>query len=264
MTYRITALVPAKNEEQNIDRCIKSLIDWCDRVVLIDMGSTDRTASIAQKLGATVVAWHKDIDKPFIAIQKAINAQASNTKTEWVLRIDADEVVTEPLQKEIALILQQGKDAPYKAYGVPRSQYFWGGFLKGGDWAFDRLVRLYQPSIAYYSETSEVHEQLTVRGNIGYLKHPLLHYSHPTLRVAVQKFNHYTDIEAQTVSVSTMRAVWNMLALPPYIFLRWILWHHGWRDGLRGIVAGALRAWYEFMVWSKYLGHLYAKQSHKK
>ena len=253
MTYHITALIPANNEEQNIERCVKSLIDWCDRVVVIDMNSTDHTASTAKEHHATVVRWQKNNDKPFIVIQEAINAQAQSSGTEWVLRIDADEVVTDELQKEIQQILEQGAKAAYKAYGLPRKQYFWGGFLQGGDWAYDRLVRLYQPSVAAYDATSPVHEQLTVTAHVGYLTHPLLHYSHPTLRIAVKKFNHYTDIEAQHLSASTKRAVWNMLALPPYIFLRWMLWHHGWRDGLRGIVAGIMRAWYEFILWAKYL-----------
>ncbi len=253
MKYTITALVPVKNEAHNLPRCLAALIPWCDQVLVIDMESSDQTANVALAGKARVIHWKASSQQPFIELQKAINQTAREAHTQWVFRVDADEVVTPQLQKEIVTILEQGSEAPYKAYGVPRAQYFWGGFLKGGDWAYDRLVRLYQPGIARYKEAAAVHEQLELEVSIGLLTHHLEHYSHPTLEAAIEKFNRYTTIEANQLNVRLWRAYWNMLMLPPYIFFRWMLWHHGWRDGVRGIVAASMRAWYEFILWAKYL-----------
>ncbi|MDO8609381.1 MAG: hypothetical protein Q7R95_02450, partial [bacterium] len=88
---------------------------------------------------------------------------------------------------------------------------------------------------------------------IGYLQNKLLHYSHPTLKDARNKFQKYTDVEIQNLHISKTSAFFKMLFQPVYVFLRWIIWHHGYRDGVRGLVAGIYRGWYEYLLYSKYL-----------
>lgn len=276
----ITAVIPAKNEEKNIARCIES-IKWCDKTIVMWMGN-DKTGEIAQKLGAEVIQKNSSSKDDFTAVQKNINWAIDHCTTDWILRIDADEVVTTELQKKIQEILTIGgrsgrasrqrtatgyfatnpggretSDRIYRqevvAYGMPRAQYFCGGFLKGGDWAYDRLVRLFRPKYCRYEPIVPVHEQFKVHGEIGYLKNKLLHYSHPTFKDAVDKFQKYTDIEAQNIKDHYARAALKMIFLPAYIFLRWMIWHHGYRDGLRGILVAVMRGWYEYLVYSKYL-----------
>lgn len=249
----ITAVIPARNEENNIERCIKSL-SWCNNIVVMSMGN-DNTSALAKKLGAEVVEKYTSEKNDFIAVQKNINWAIDHSKTDWILRIDADEEVTPELKNEIENILASRAKLQRSpvAYGVPRNQYFWGGFLKGGDWAYDRLIRLFRRDSASYDPIVHVHEQLSVKGETAELTHALNHYSHPTLKVAVDKFNIYTSIQINELNDSYIQAVMKMLFLPPYIFLRWIFWNNGYRDGLRGIVAGGMRAWYEFMLYAKYL-----------
>lgn len=247
--HSITAIIPARNEEVNIARCLESL-KWCDNVIVLDSG-TDKTAEIAKQYGAEVVDCRESTNEQFVSVQRNINITGEKVQTDWILRIDADEVVTPELREEIEQILDEEVSA--SAYGIPRKQFFWGGFLKGGDWAYDRLIRLYKKGHAHYSLSSHVHEQYKVVGEISYLSHHLLHYSHPTLAVAVNKFNTYTSIEIKDLHTSKLTAIKRMILLPPYIFLRWMIWHHGYRDGLRGVVAGAMRAWYEFILYAKYL-----------
>lgn len=276
MKQTITAVIPAKNEEQNIERSIKS-VSWCDRILVLFMGD-DKTGQISRKLGAEAVEMNKSQEDDFISVQKNVNWAIDHCKTDWILRIDADEVVTEELKNEILSIIAIDsvpglppasarslravgnpssrdiyRDSNIVAYGIPRKQFFFGGFLKGGDWAYDRLVRLFKPKFARYEPLVQVHEQFKVNGNIGYLKNSLLHYSHPNLETAINKFNSYTSVEIKDLKESYFSALLKMVFLPPYIFLRWMIWHHGWRDGLRGIVAGLFRAWYEFILYAKYL-----------
>jgi len=246
----ITVIIPAGNEEKNIERSIKSVIDWCERVVVIASGS-DETARIAEKLGAKVVVKKPDPKKSiFISIQEWINDIASNATTEWIMRLDADEVVTNALREEIIEFVTP-QVTNLSAYGIPRSQYFWGGFLKGGDWYYDRLIRLWKRGAAFYDSSCAVHEQLTVKGEVGYLKSRLEHYSHPTLKVYIEKINSYTSLEIENMSETRSEALRKMLYVPPYVWLRWFFYHHGYRDGWRGIVAATMRAYYEFLRFAK-------------
>ena len=249
----ITAVIPAKNEEKNIARCLES-VAWCDRILVMWMGDDD-TGKIAKKMGAEVVGMNKSSQDDFIAVQKNINWAIDHCQTDWILRIDADEVVTGELQQEIIKNLtppEAGKNSPV-AYGIPRKQYFLGDFLRGGDWAYDRLVRLFRPQCARYEPLVAVHEQFKVDGKIGYLKNPLLHYSHPTMHDVFRKFNSYTNVQINDLHDNLTDAVFKMLTQPPYIFLRWMIWHRGYRDGVRGIIAGTLRGWYEFLLYKKYI-----------
>ncbi len=261
----LTVIIPAKNEEKNIDECIRSVL-FCNEIIVLNSG-TDQTAHSAKKLGAKVVELPIQNKDDFLALQKNINAAIRSAKNEWILRLDADERVTAELQKEITHVLadfnrfqpacRQAGPIPTQiivAFGIPRKQYFLGGFLKGGDWAYDRLTRLFKKDSAYYDEKKLVHEQFVVSGKIGYLKNSLLHYSHPNLQTLLKKFNSYTTIEAGELHDSWFLAILKMIFIPPYIFLRWMIWHKGYRDGLRGVLAGMFRAGYDFMLYAKYLG----------
>ncbi len=223
---------------------------------------TDKTAEIARHAKAQVVVKSNQNKSNWIKVQENINWAIDNAKTDWILRIDADEEVTPELKKEIEQILE--KPGTKVAYGIPRNQFFFGGFLKGGDWAHDRLVRLFRPQFARYTSPVHIHEQFTVTGETDFLTGKLNHYSHPNLTLAMEKFNSYTGTEILDHHESKGKALCNLFIQPPYIFFRWLIWHGGYRDGLRGIIAASYRAWYEFMLWSKYLERLNATNLDKR
>ena len=94
----ITAIILTKNEEVNIARCINSITELADRIVVVDSGSTDKTLEIAKKMGAEIYC-----HEPFEHYAKQFNWALDNVgvQTKWIYRIDADEVVTDELKKEI-------------------------------------------------------------------------------------------------------------------------------------------------------------------
>lgn len=245
----ITAVIPTKNEEQNIERCIKS-VSWCDKMLVIATG-TDKTAEIARSLGAEVVEKNKSDKDDFEELQRNLNWASETATTNWVLRIDADEVVTEELKAEIHEVLNSSLENDTVAYGIPRKQNFLGTFLTGGDWAYDRLTRLFKPQFCRYEPIVKVHEQFQVKGTIGYLKNALLHYSHPDTKTLMKKFESYTSLEAAQLNETKFSSILKLLVVPPYVFLRWMIYHHGYRDGWVGIMAGATRAYYDFMLYAK-------------
>lgn len=254
----ITAVIPAKNEEMNIERCIKS-VQWCDKILVIATG-TDKTAEIAQKFGATVVQKNSTDTDDFEELQRNLNWANETATTDWVLRVDADEVVTPELQGEIRAILNlkfEIKNLKFNdivvAYGIPRKQFFLRSFLTGGDWAYDRLTRLYRPQFCTYDPIVKVHEQFKVNGTIEHLRHHLLHYSHPDMQTLMRKFDSYTTLEARELKESKLSALLKLIVVPPYVFTRWMIYHHGYRDGFTGVQAGLMRAYYDVMLYSKFL-----------
>ncbi len=247
----ITAVIPAKNEEKNIERCIKS-VQWCDKVLVIVTG-TDKTAEIARGLSTTVVEKNASDSDDFEQLQRNLNWTNETATTDWVLRVDADEVVTNELREEIKTILNEKVQEKTAAYGIPRKQFFLRKFLTGGDWAYDRLTRLYRPHLCKYDPIVKVHEQFQVKGKIGYLTHYLLHYSHPDMQTLMRKFESYTTLEAKELKESKLTALLKLIILPPYIFARWMLYHQGYRDGLTGVQAGLMRAYYDVMLYTKFL-----------
>lgn len=256
----ITAVIPAKNEEKNIERCIAS-VKWCDKVLVICTG-TDKTAEIAKGLGAEVVEKNKSDEDDFEELQRNLNWANETASTDWVLRIDADEVVTTELRDEIKAILNLKfqitnlkLEGTIVAYGIPRKQNFLGTFLTGGDWAYDRLTRLFKPQFCKYEPIVKVHEQFQVKGTIGYLNNALLHYSHPDVKTLMKKFESYTSLEAKQLNETKISALLKLLIVPPYVFLRWMIYHHGYRDGLVGVQAGAMRAYYDILLYSKFLNN---------
>lgn len=247
----ITAVIPAKNEEKNIKRCIESVL-WCNKILVISTG-TDKTAEIARELGAEVIEKSKSDSDDFEELQRNLNWANETAKTDWVLRIDADEVVTSELTDEIRSNVLTFQRSNVVAYGIPRKQNFLGTFLIGGDWAYDRLTRLFKPQFCKYDPIVKVHEQFQVKGEIGYFKNALLHYSHPDKKTLMKKFESYTTLEAEQLHETKLSAFLKLLFVPPYVFLRWMIWHHGYRDGLTGVYAAAMRAYYDVLLYKKFL-----------
>ena len=248
----LTIVIPAANESANIERCVRSALTLTDHVVVCCMG-TDDTGEKAASLGAQVIIWSPN-SSPFTGVQEAVNHAIDRCQTAWIMRIDADEEITPKLATEIAQRLEHSPTNAV-AYGVPRAQFFIKKFLYWGDWGYDRLVRLWQPSKARYehAQDTHVHEQLTVHGEIGCLTERLNHYSHPSWAVLNEKFQKYTDLEARSLTISSAEAMMKALLLPPYITARWIIYHHGYRDGIWGIAAGFVRGWYDWLVYTKYV-----------
>src|SRR5258708_3446629 len=108
---KISAVIIAKNEENLISDCIKSLF-FCDEILLVDNKSLDKTADIAKKLGAKVITLATN---DFSALR---NEGLKKSSYEWVLYVDADERVSETLKKEIQSILNS--NPPYSAYRLTR------------------------------------------------------------------------------------------------------------------------------------------------
>src|SRR5918998_193194 len=131
---KISATIITLDEQRNIARAIESL-RCCDEIVLVDSGSIDRTAEIAEKLGARV------IESPWGGYARQKNLAAEHASNDWILSIDADEALSEALEGEIWHIKKKGPE--FDAYTMPRLAQYMGRWILHSGWYPDRKVRLY-------------------------------------------------------------------------------------------------------------------------
>jgi glycosyltransferase involved in cell wall biosynthesis len=190
-------LVPTRNEERNIERCLRS-VNWAAQVFVVDSCSTDRTVELAGEMGANVVQFNWDGRGPRKKNWALDNISWSK---EWVLVVDADEEVSRPLQEEITAAVAGA--AKFAAYSIPYQYYFLGRLIKHG--APLRKLIFFRHRLARFELTSvpevmgydvELHEHPVVRGQTGRLVSHMIHHDFDDLHHYFDRHNTYSDWEA--------------------------------------------------------------------
>ncbi|KKS90564.1 MAG: glycosyltransferase [Microgenomates group bacterium GW2011_GWA2_44_7] len=236
----ITAIVLARNEEKNIERCIKSL-QWCNEIIVIDDESSDRTVELASKLGAKV--FKRALKDDFAAQRNFALEKAANS---WVLFVDADEVVTTELSNEI---MEKVKKVEYKGFKVKRIDYLWGKKIRHGDIARFNYVRLGRRGVGKWRR--RVDEVWEIEGKIDQLNNPLLHYPHQSVAEFLQEINFKSSLNARQFyeeGKSTNLVDWFK---PLATFFRSWIFKLGFLDGMAGFNIALLMSFHSFLVRSK-------------
>jgi len=239
----LSAVVLTKNEEGNLRDCLESL-KFCDEVIVIDDGSTDKTVEIANQLGAKV--YTRPLNGDFSAQRNFGLAKASG---KWVLSIDADERVGEKLKGEI--LAEVGRDAnPIVGYFVKRGDYLWGKKLKFGETASLSFLRLARKSGGEWERC--VHEVWQVMGRTKTLTNPLSHYPHQTLREFIHDINFHSDLDVLAKKKEGKRAsLFKIIFWPKGKFINNWIFRLGFLDGDRGFLLALLMSFHSFLSWSK-------------
>lgn len=231
----ISALIIAKDEEENIVSCLQSLRGLAgEAVVAVDSRTGDRTLALAQENGA------KAFSVEWKGYGPTKNDALARTSGDWVLWIDADERMT----PELALEIKQAVSGITKESGffVPRKAFFLGKWIRHCGWYPGYVIRLFRRDKASFSE-KPVHEGLVVQGRTARLRHPLLHYTDPDLRHYLVKFNYYTDLAAKELHDRGRRArAYDLTLRPFWFFLRSYFLRLGFLDGTEGLILSILSA----------------------
>ena len=255
---KISAVVAVKNEERNIRACLDA-VKWADEIIIVDDCSSDRTVEICREYGAKVLV--NDAGGSF---HKNKNLGLENASGDWLLSLDADEVVSAGLKEEI-----QGRLAADPAgidgFFVPRDSYFIGRHIKGCGWSPDYILRLFRKGAAkwpldIHDVPSIADEQRTAR-----LKNPLIHYSYYSLEQYFEKFNKYTSKLAREerekgVKVGPRNFLQLFFLKPAFWSLRKYLLQRGFADGFRGFFISASSGLVIFTTYAK----LWEMQEHEK
>jgi glycosyltransferase involved in cell wall biosynthesis len=239
---KLTATIITYNEERNIARAMESL-RCCDEIVVVDSGSTDRTAEIASKLGASV------IESPWGGYARQKNYAAECASNDWILSIDADEALSEALEGEIWQIKKNGPQ--YDAYTMPRLAQYLGRWILHSGWYPDRKVRLYDRRTARWVGEF-VHESVMVNGRTGHLQSDLLHFTCDSLSEHLKTMDRYTTLAAEQLIAQGKRVGFRRLVVDPvWTFVRTLVFQRGFLDGMEGLAIAWMAALCNFLKYAK-------------
>lgn len=230
---KISVVLAVFNEEKNLRSCLESIKDLVWEIVIVDGGSKDKTLEIAKEFDAKIIQTTNPANF-HINKNKAIDAASGD----WILQLDADEVVSSQLRKEIQKVIKSSTDI--NGYWIPRKNFFLGKFLtKGGQYP-DYTLRLYKNGKGRLPG-KDVHEQAIVDGKVGYLKYDLLHLRDKEFSTYINRFNRYTDLFASQmgkaeVKIGTISFISFIFFKPSFWFIKTFFRHRGYVDGFSGFV----------------------------
>jgi glycosyltransferase involved in cell wall biosynthesis len=164
----LSIAIIAMNEEANLPRTLES-VKWADEIIVVDSGSRDRTIEIAQSFGAKT-SYHA-----FGGHGEQKNVALDLCTSEWILLLDADEVLTSELQKETCDLL--AGEPEFDAYWVPRLNLYFGKWIRHGGFYPDRKLRLFKRGVARLNEGVGPHSTPQFSGPKGKLRADMLHYA---------------------------------------------------------------------------------------
>jgi len=243
---KITVAVITKNEEKNIAKCLKS-VQWADDIVVVDGFSTDRTAEIAKSLGARVIQ-HKFTG----SFADDRNEGNTNAKYDWVLHIDADDIVTDMFRQKLAETLARNEDVV--VYKFRRKNYFLNHAMDHGGF-HHYIPNLVNRKFVKYEGV--VHEMPVYKGDLGTLDADIEHYPFDSVGQFVDRQNRYAGLAArkmrETDGVLSEREIKSGLIGKSFkVFWKSYFKKQGYKEGMYGLVFAVLFAFINFLKWAKY------------
>ncbi len=240
---RLSLIVITKNEEAAIGRCLGSA-NFADEIIVVDNGTTDKTAEIARGLGARVIVTP---DWPGFGPQKS---RALDEATgDWVLSLDADEWIEPALASEIHAAMARANTAD--GYEIPRRSRFCGKIVRYGDWRGDRVLRLFRRGRGRFS-ADKVHEHVIVEGRIARLSWPIEHDSITDHADAAEKIDRYATAAAAQLAAEGKTSSTAKATLRGWMaFLRGYVLRLGFLDGRTGLQVADYNRRYTYEKWAR-------------
>lgn len=246
----ISVVYAVHNEEKMLPQSLRSVEPWADEIVIVDGESTDKTLAIAKDFGAKII---KTTNKANFHINKQMAIDAA--KGDLILQLDADEVVDRDLQDFILDVHEAGQKN-IAAWEIARKNLFFNHWLRKGGQYPDKVIRLFWSGQAYLPQ-KDVHEQMTVKGQLATANGHLLHYGNPDLSSYLQKFNTYTSFKAMQLAEAKLprnfATTWQYLIHKPLAtFCSLYLRHRGYVDGWPGFLFAYFSGCHHAVAYLKY------------
>ena len=236
MKTSLSVVLATHNEEQVLAKCLESVKAIASEIVIVDGESRDKTVEIAKKFGARIIT---TTNKQNFHINKNMAIDAA--KSDWILQLDADEVVSPELAAEIKQTINYPSSTiNYDGFWINRKNWFLTRFLSKGGQYPDKTLRLYKKGKGRLPAI-DVHEQAVVEGEVGHLKSDLLHYRDMSFEKYMEGFNRYssftaTQLAGQNVKFTILNTFKYLFILPLRTFLKLFIRHRGYVDGFAGFV----------------------------
>ena len=238
---KISVIIITHNEEDNIRRCLES-VTFAEEIIVIDSFSRDKTLEIAAGFTRNI------FKREWEGFSRQKNYGISRARNEWILSLDADEVLSVELKQEIIDLNPKG----YAGYYIKRKPYFMGKFIRHCGWYPDKQLRLFKKSEGQFDENKIVHESVLLKGKKRVLENQMLHFPYKNIGQYFEQFNKYTSLAAQQYmrdgrKFSKAKLILNPLAT----FFKMYFLRAGLLDGFAGFCICILSSWYNFVKYAK-------------
>ncbi len=239
---KLSTVIITKNEQQNIARCLSSVKDFCDEILVYDSGSTDETVNIANKMGAKVISGE------WFGYGATKHKATDLAKNDWILSIDADEEVSDSLKYEIRSKFSHLESET--AYALPRSSFFLGRWIRFGGWSPDYQIRLFNKINSQWNKNL-IHESIESQ-SVKYFSEKLNHYVFKNISHQVQTNDRYSGLLAEKMKNEGKKFNWfHFLTKPSVKFIECYFLKLGILDGYVGFLIAKNASYSVFLKWAK-------------
>lgn len=241
---QLSVAIITYNEEKHIGDCIRSCVGIADEIIVLDSFSTDKTEEIARSFPKV-----KFFQNPFHGHIEQKNKAIELCSNQWILSIDADERVSEELQKNIVDALSKEEKA--NGYKIARLTFHLGRFIKHSGWYPLRRYRLFKKGHAHWKGENP-HDYIEIDGEGKVLYGDIIHYSFIDLSHQIDTINKFSSIVALTrYQKGRKRYIIQSIAKPIVKFIEIYFWKRGFLDGYPGFVIAVSSAFSTFLKFSK-------------
>ena len=241
----LSVVLITKNAAHLLRRTLDA-VSWADAILIVDSGSTDGTRELAETMGAKVelqTEWQGYGYQKSYALSKA--------EGDWILFLDADEVVDPKLAEEIQRVTKADDDGSAAGYSMLRVNYFCGERLRFGNGRPDHVERLFKKGKGRISD-DRVHERVIVDGSVERLEGELQHYTTESISHRVRKNDEYATTAAEELYRQGKRtSMLQLLFLMPLSIFRDLVLRGGILDGKNGVIMAVTGAFYSFSKYAK-------------
>ncbi|MGH7957261.1 MAG: glycosyltransferase family 2 protein, partial [Opitutaceae bacterium] len=242
----ISVAIVAKNEADNLSRCLASVCGWVAEIVVVLNDTTDTSEAVARDAGALI---HH---LPWRGYRDTKNAAVDLTTQPWVLSLDADEEVSPALRADITAFLSRPDVGAFAGVRFPRKVWFLNRWITHGDWYPDYSLRLFRRDGGRWGGDPFVHEKVDCNGPVATLRGDLHHYSFPTLASHVAKINRFADLFVRQQQERGKRFSRTAAILrPAWRFFRAYIMRQGFLDGFPGFYIAWATAFSVFVRYSR-------------
>jgi glycosyltransferase involved in cell wall biosynthesis len=242
----ISVSIIASNEEENLKRLLPNIAGFAEEIILVYNDCLDDTVGIAKSFGALC------FEQKWLGYKNQKNLAIQKCTKEWILCMDADEVLSDKLKQSISDFILDSSSDKFSGASFNRCSFFMGKWIRHGDWYPDRKNRLLRSSMGIW-EGGQVHEKLAIEGKVCHLKGDLLHYSYVSIQEFPQKMSTYAkQFARQRMKNGEKVSIFQIWVRPLWRFFRAYFLRLGFLDGLPGLIIASSSS-YECML--KYVYH---------
>jgi glycosyltransferase involved in cell wall biosynthesis len=243
---KLSVVVITKNAEKKLRDCLES-VKWADEIVIVDGHSTDDTVKIASEYAGRIIM------SDFAGFGNERNKGTDAATGDWILQLDADEVVTAAFRERMEMLLS-GEDGGCVSFKFRRRNVFLGKAMKRGGW-FHYSAHLFRKGYARYE--GDIHEKLVVNGKQCKMEEEIEHYPFDSMSEFIERQNRYTTLQAGEMFKKDGPAddkvvMYNLKVKPRKLFVKMYIKKMGFMEGMRGLVFAVMFSWVHYLKWAKY------------